>query len=449
MPTYPFIPKTNAGLAPGQFWSIPLSDGRFACGRVIAIDRGARYGSRTGFVGALLDWVGDREPTSESIAGATVVKFGNAHVRAIAESEGAILGERPLDADRIQPPDVVDSWWGARYPALLAERLFVAGDPAPTFERRVVSSPLTDDMLKPSPTGRGLVQFDRLPSEPDLRRLAEWFTQYPEMTLRAYGSYDGSITDLEWLRFFPTLRRFDVDAVWDHLVSLDGLRHLPEDTDELMIGWTKRRLDLGVLDRFRGLTSLYLEGQTKGIEVISRLTALEELTLRSITLPDLSLLLPLRRLLSLDIKLGGTRDLGLLPRVGELRSLELWLIKGLSDISAVGELPHLRYLFLQALRQVERIPDLRRCLELRRIHLETMKGIRDLRPLATAPALAELVLYDMRQLDPEDLRPLIGLPKLTAVTYGLGSMRKRDAARRLLGLPEVETTFDWRADQPR
>jgi len=26
MPTYPFIPNTTTHLAPGQFWSIPLSD---------------------------------------------------------------------------------------------------------------------------------------------------------------------------------------------------------------------------------------------------------------------------------------------------------------------------------------------------------------------------------------------------------------------------------------
>ena len=70
-------------------------------------------------------------------------------------------------------------------------------------------------------------------------------------------------------------------------------------------------------------------------------------------MPDLSLLLPLTGLRSLDLKLGGTRDLGLLPRLGELRYLELWMIRGLTDITAVGRIPSLRALFLQALRQVE------------------------------------------------------------------------------------------------
>jgi hypothetical protein len=446
MPDYPFVPKTNANLAPGQFWSIPLSDGRFACGRVLAIDRGATYGARTAFVGGLLDWVGTERPSSDSIAGKAVLEVGTAHVRVIAESGGAVLGERALELDGISVPADVRSAWGLRYPALRAEHLFVAGNPPPEFERRDVNSPLTEEMLKPSVTGRGVVQFKTLLTDADLYRLSEWLRQYPEMTLRAYGSYDGSIRDLEFLSYFRFLRRFGVDAVYHSLESLDGLRHLPEDAEELTVGWTKRALDLSILGRFRFLRTLYIEGQTKNIGVISRLSSLEDLTLRSITLPDLSLLVPLHRLLSLDIKLGGTKDLNLLPRVGTLRYLELWLIKGLSDISAVGELPQLRYLFLQALKQVDRLPDLSKCVALRRVHLETMKGLGDLKPLATAPTLEQVVLIDMPHLKPEDLRPLVGLPQLKAVSYGLGSLRKRNEARALLGLPEVESTFDWRED---
>ena len=80
---------------------------------------------------------------------------------------------------------------------------------------------------------------------------------------------------------------------------------------------------------------------------------MQDLTLRSITMPDLALLLPLSRLRSFALKLGGTRDLGLLPRIGELRYLELWMIRGLADVSVIGRLPTVRSLFLQALRQVE------------------------------------------------------------------------------------------------
>ena len=213
-------------------------------------------------------------------------------------------------------------------------------------------------MLRPALTGRGVVQFDRRLTDDDFRMLGEWFRAYPEMDLRAYGSYDHSITDLEFLRFFPTLRKFAADAMWDSLTSLDGLRHLPPDLEELGIGATKVKLDLAVLSRFPELRWLFLEGQTKHLEVVSGLTQLYDLTLRSITMPDLSLLLPLKGLRSLDLKLGGTRDLRLLPRVGELWYLELWMIRGLTDVTPIGGISSLRVLFLQALRQVEALPDL-------------------------------------------------------------------------------------------
>ena len=49
----------------------------------------------------------------------------------------------------------------------------------------------------------------------------------------------------------------------------------------------------------------------------------------------------------------------------------------------------------------------------------------------------------MRHLQPEDLAPLVGLPNSEAVTPGLGSRRKNDAATALLGLPLVRTPDDW------
>jgi immunity protein 26 of polymorphic toxin system len=252
-PIYPFVPKSNTQLEPGQFWSIPLSDGRFGCGRVLRIDRDRAYGGRILFVGAVLDWVGEAPPTAEAIAGRGILGIGTTHVRTISYGGGAILGGRPLAADGIEPPaGSIDTHWGTGFPTLRAERRFIQGDPPPTSERRVIEAPLSDEMLRPSPTGRGVVQFRTLLSDDEFARLGAWMAQYPEMMLRAYGSYDGSIEDLEFLRFFPTLRRFDADALHSRIRSLDGLRHLPEDAEELAIGVTTPRQDLAILRRFRG-----------------------------------------------------------------------------------------------------------------------------------------------------------------------------------------------------
>ena len=434
-------------LRPGQFWPVPLSDGRFGCGLVLGAEREPGYGSRTWFLAGLLDWAGAEPPTAEAIAGAPLLEVGHAHIDVISSDGGSIVGERTVNGDAPAVPETVLSYWGAGYPKTRLERRFIAGDPAPKAERRFISSPLTDEMLAPSATGRGVVQFGYQPlTDDEYPRLAAWLEQYPEMTLRVYSST--AIRDLEFLRFFPTLQNFAADTLLN-LGSLDGLRHLPDTLRGLGLGATKRQLDLRILERFPGLRRLYLERQHKGIEVVSRLTSLDELTFRSITLADLSLLLPLDSLRSLDVKLGGTNDLALLPQVGKLRYLELWRIRGLSDVSKTGELPHLRHLFLQALPQVTVLPDFSGARSLRRIHLEGMKGIRDLRPIATAPVLKELVLGDLTQLQPEDLRPLVGLQHLEAVTAHLGGAKKNAEAQALLDLPEVDFSWDWHDEEPQ
>jgi hypothetical protein len=131
-------------------------------------------------------------------------------------------------------------------------------------------------------------------------------------------------TSLDFLRYFPNLLRFN--AAMSHLESWTGLLSLPEEAEQLSLGATKKTLSLSIIGRFRNLRKLYLEGHHKDISVLAELETLEDLTLRSITLPDLGLLTNLRRLWSLDIKLGGTRNLALLPRVESLKYLELWRV---------------------------------------------------------------------------------------------------------------------------
>jgi hypothetical protein len=102
--TYPFTPKSTRAILPGQFWAIPLSDGRFACGRVIALKiRSDGSLDSRGFLAGLLDWVGDSPPTSDGIAGRPTIDQGGVHIKTIEHTGGALLGHRPLKPDGIEP----------------------------------------------------------------------------------------------------------------------------------------------------------------------------------------------------------------------------------------------------------------------------------------------------------------------------------------------------------
>lgn len=98
---YPFKPKSNRYLIPGQFWAIPLENGRVACGRVIEIEPN----SRKGFLAGLMDWLGDDQPTAENLKGCKTLRQFNVHIKTIHETalDGCISGYRPLELDGIEP----------------------------------------------------------------------------------------------------------------------------------------------------------------------------------------------------------------------------------------------------------------------------------------------------------------------------------------------------------
>jgi hypothetical protein len=130
MPEYPFEPKSNAHLRPGDFWALPLRDGQYAAGRVLAVPAfGPR--DRLGIVVGLLDWLGSEPPTSEAIAGRQLVAEAKCRVEGITKTGGQVLGNRPLDADGIVPS--VETFrvgektgvWGWRAIVNRAERHFL------------------------------------------------------------------------------------------------------------------------------------------------------------------------------------------------------------------------------------------------------------------------------------------------------------------------------------
>lgn len=302
---------------------------------------------------------------------------------------------------------------------------------------RELRSPVTDDQLRPLDPVCQVVQFCDPLSAEDHRRVAKFMSQNSRVPLRAYGHYSNAVPDLSFLEHYPQLTRFSVDIV--QLGSLRGIEQLPPKLQSLGLGQTRTKtISLSVISRFSDLKELFVEGHHKDLEAVSSLQSLEKLTLKAITLPDLSLLLPLRRLWWLDLKLGGITDLSLLPQVGRLKYLELVMIKGLFDLSAIGRLASLQCLVLSTLKNVAALPSFKGLDDLRRVTLITMKGLKSIGAVADAPALEELQVVGGSALSPKDFAPLVGHPTLMRVSIGLGRDRQNREVTALLGLPPCE-----------
>ena len=290
------------------------------------------------------------------------------------------------------------------------------------------------------------------------------FSVRDDIELRIYGLHDITC-DLSFLRNIRNVKRLSLDCIDDaigveHISSLQGLKRLtvgiyrldsfqfletiPDHLEHLyLLGTHSKKPDLKYIARFTGLKNLFIEGHTKGIENIAALVNLEDVTLKSISTPDIHYLSTLKKLCSLDIILGGIRDFTAIEGMENIKYLELWQIRGLESIAVISSLEGLQSLFLQSLPQVRALPSLAKLKKLRRISLHNMKGLIDLSALGQATALEEFILTDGMKQIPSQLTPLLSLPKLKGAVAKFGSDKKNaefETMMRQYGISELNWT---------
>ena len=283
------------------------------------------------------------------------------------------------------------------------------------------------------------------------------FAKRRDVEFRVYGYY-GLPCDLDFLRAMKEVRILSVDCLQEaenvkaacelpnlkefclgiyKLESFECLNGLPNTLEGLYLAGTKsNKPSLRVLEKFKDLKRLSLEGQSNGIETIKKISNLEKLAFRSITLENLELLRTLPNLWSFELRLGGTKDLTGLESAKKLKYLEIWMVRGLSRLDSLGQLESIQYLFLQDLKNVRKLPSLKKLKKLRRVHLEGMKGLRDLKPIADVQSLESLFILSGDNLNVNDFLPFVGHKKLKSAFVGTGSMAKNKKIMELLKVTE-------------
>lgn len=301
---------------------------------------------------------------------------------------------------------------------------------------RQLTPPLTKAALRTLPKSIERVQFCDPLSDREHEQAAELLKKRPDVALRVYA-HEG-IENLSFLRYYPHV--LDISIELYGLKDLSGIELLNGRLRSFSMGQTKlSHFSLAFLTRFKHLQTLSLERQSKDIDVVSRLTSLRELHLRSVTLPNLEIVRPLKKLRGLTLKLGGTTHIADIAALKDLRYFEAFQVRGLGDLSAVAKVRSLTHIFLENLPHVTTLPSFAPLKSLRWVTLEKLKNLTDLAPLAAAPNLQELTLVDMKHLKVEDLRPLVGHRALRSAWLGLGSQRRNHQAQELLGVAGAVT----------
>ena len=121
---YPFLPRSNAYLLPGQFFSFRLSNGRYACGRVLEKTWPIQPGSRTIFKVGLMDWCGDSPAMTEDLAGRRVLEEGYASPVILRDYGATIDGYRAFDLDWVVPDSSQNGVYGREVLRIIAHEHF-------------------------------------------------------------------------------------------------------------------------------------------------------------------------------------------------------------------------------------------------------------------------------------------------------------------------------------
>jgi len=280
------------------------------------------------------------------------------------------------------------------------------------------------DPFRPLEADCAVVQFEQPLSPDQLRRAGELLAGRAEVELYVHGR---ASRDLDFLEWFPGLRRLHL-SLWE-LEDIGGIDAVAAGLETFTFAPTRRRFSLRFLEAAPALEQLFLAGHDKDISVISSLSRIASLGLSRITLPDLALLIPLRRLKSLKVLLGGTRNLRSLADLEALEDLFLMRITGLSDLGVLAELAGLATLRLDWMRNVTSLPSFARLARLEWVNLDTMKGLTDLAPIASAPALRRLWVSNMSQLTAESFAPFVGHPTLSELSARTGKAKVNAAVR--------------------
>lgn len=292
------------------------------------------------------------------------------------------------------------------------------------------------------------IQFVSPLADKEIENLEQFvFSKRPDILLRVYGHYS-EVCDLHFLNKIPSLKNFSADCLMEakgieaivnikdietlgvgiyNLNSFDFLDNISPTLKKLSLQQTKsKKPKIDSISRFTNLENLYLEGQSNGIAEINKLKKLQQITLRSISNENLDYLIGLNELWSLDIKLGGIKNFSALERLSNIKYLELWQIRDLSDLSFISNMIGLQNLFIQSLKNVTKLPALEKLINLRRIYLENLKGLKDISSLRNAPSLEEFYYVLAENQEPENLLPILENPNNKSVFCKFGSDKKNN-----------------------
>lgn len=189
--------------------------------------------------------------------------------------------------------------------------------------------------------------------------------------------------NLDFLKYYKGIKtiRLYLPSVKD----INPLRHLIDNLENLQLGEFKdKKVSFDLLGDFVNLNYLSVVRQQKGLESITRLTKLTELSLTGYSIDKLPFINALKQLKRLYIGFGTTTNLDNISQLDNLEELDILWVKQLSDINAISQLTGLIKLKIEDEKQIKSLPNLSKLQKLKNIRLMNLSSIEDISSLISS-----------------------------------------------------------------
>jgi hypothetical protein len=164
--------------------------------------------------------------------------------------------------------------------------------------------------------------------------------------------------------------------------------------------------------------------------------------LRSITLPGLGFLKEIPSLWWLAIKLGGTSNISAITDLN-LKYLELWRIRGFTNLMPLVKIPTIQFVFLETLTHIDSLPSLANLSNLRKISLWDLHNLSNIKSILEAPNLEELEILGLNKVKTREFLRLRDHPTLKRASIFVRREKKSARIHDGLMLPPAK----WGKDE--
>lgn len=304
--------------------------------------------------------------------------------------------------------------------------------------------------------GEGLIlQFDSaIYQREDLQLIDGLCAKHgSQLQVRFYG-HNGSCFDGQTLQNLPSVSNLSIDCLHaarniDAIAGLGQLKRLSINVHNLAdkevlrhanlrslcslsLGPTKSsNLNLSHLAEFRDLESLFISGQTKGIEALSTLTSLHSLALWCIpSRTSLAFVSSIRGLAHLTIGLGGRTSIAEVE-APDLKELAVNRVRGLAELLDLGRFPGLTTLTVEDQIQIKLLEFTQSSSKLKLLKVFNCKALHTISGLEHLRELEEFRV-GLTALDPAHFASAPMPPSLKVCTFFTGKDRQDRQIREAL-----------------